>query len=288
MAQTHHNGMAAMMFDYCDETHGGMGYGDEPDCLALGARAAQTLTAREQAFMRLRPELFFASELFQGRYVRRRRQVRNYEALSLCPAATVRYTGERLDQFDLDVLLVCALHSAEQCPAATGMTMIDIRAVAKALLKTAGRTALARVAASLRRLEACRLEVRDGRFVYCLRPVQKVLIDTLEHRCLVELNPEMLRSLRSVQNFSGFVRERLRLRMRSMDRWLHGLLHYSPEVCIPFGGFAALSGNATAQTPQVVKSLDRLRGVVRPKGIGIREGCGLEIHRDFPIAGGPQ
>ncbi|MDR3640532.1 MAG: hypothetical protein P4L39_04350 [Humidesulfovibrio sp.] len=276
------------MFDDYAGINGGMSYGCEPEFLYSDARPAQSLTSQEQAFMRLRPELFFASELFQGRYVRRRRQVRNYEARSICPARTVRYTGERLDQFDLDVLLVCALHCSEQCRSAPGMTKIDIRGIAKVLLKTASKTALPRVAASLRRLESCRVEVRDGRFVYCLRPVQKVLIDTMEQRCLVELNPEMLRSLQSIHNFSGFVQERLRLRMRSIDRWLHGLLHYSSEVCIPFGGFAALSGNAAAQTLQVVKSLDRLRCVVRPDEIGVLEGCGLEIHRDAPVAGGPR
>jgi hypothetical protein len=277
-----------MMFDENIGLDEGMCYGCEPEFLTLAARTAQTLTSQEQSFMRLRPELLFASELFQGRYVRRREQVRNYEARSICSARTVRYTGERLDQFDLDVLLVCALHSSEQCSSAPGMAKIDIRSIAKALLKTPGRTALPRVAASLRRLESCRLEVRDGRFIYCLRPVQKVLIDTVEQRCLVELNPEMLRSLRSIHNFSGFVQERLRLPMCSIDRWLHGLLHYSSEVCIPFGGFAALSGNATAQALQVLKALDRLRCVVRSDEIDILEGCGLEIHRDAPVARGPQ
>jgi len=277
-----------MMFDENIGLDGGMHYGCEPEFLTLDAWAGQRLTSQEQSVMRLRPELFFASELFQGRYVRRREQVRNYEARSICPARTVRYTGERLDQFDLDVLLVCALHSSEQCGSAPGMVKIDMRGIAKALLKTAGRTALPRVAASLRRLESCRFEVRDGRFIYCLRPVQKVLIDTLEQRCLVELNPEMLRSLKSIHNFPSFVQERLRLPMCSIDRWLHGLLYYSSEVCIPFSGFAALSGNATAQALQVRKSLDRLRCVVRQNAMGILEGCGLEIHRDAPAARGPQ
>jgi len=277
-----------MMFDEPTGIDGGMCYGCEPEYLSMNAQATQTLTSQEQSFMRLRPELFFASELFQGRYVRRREQVRNYEARSICQARTVRYTGERLDQFDLDVFLVCALHSTEQHRSAPGMTKIDIRAIAKALLKTAGGTALPRVAASLRRLESCRLEVRDGRFIYCLRPVQKVLIDTTEHRCLVELNPEMLRSLKSIHNFSGFVQERLRLPMCSIDRWLHGLLHYSSEVCIPFGGFAALSGNATAQALQVLKALDRLRCVLRSDEIGVLEGCGLEIHHDVQVARSPQ
>ena len=272
------------MFEEHGSMSGWMGYGWAPGGDA-GAEV-QALTQQEHAFLRLPPELFFASELFQGRYVRRRQRVRDYEVRSTCSARTLRYTGERLDQFDLDVFLACALHAPEQRTTAPMLLKMDLRGVARTVLRNTGAAALERIAGALRRLESARVEVRDVRFACYLQPFQKVLLDTMEHRCLIELNPDMLRSLQRIRNFHGFIRDRFRLRKCSMDRWLHGLLHYSAGVCIPFGGVAELSGNADAQPARVGEALDRLRNVVRPDEIGIWEGGGLEIRSDAPASGG--
>ncbi|WP_419787045.1 hypothetical protein [Pseudodesulfovibrio sp.] len=265
-----------------DLIDGWMGQGWTPDP-ANGA-GALLLTPRESAFLSLPPELFFASELFQGRYVRSRARVHDYPIQSTCSHRTLLYTGERLDQFDQDVFLACAARFPRQTSSAPCALKIDLRSLAREVLKRAGAADRRRVADSLRRLESGRIKIRDGRFTCYLQPIQKAMFDIKADLCIIELNPEMLRALQGLDNLQGFVQERFRLPKVSMDRWLHGVMHYSDRICIPFAGLPALSGNADALPVQVEESLNRLRGSVRMYRLSMGEG-GLEISRNRESGG---
>jgi hypothetical protein len=162
---------------------------------------------------------------------------------------------------------------------------LDIRSLTREVLRTGGRGDRKRVVESLRRLESGRIKIRDGRFTCYLQPIQKALFDDEAGLCLIELNPEMLRSVQKLVNHQAFIRERFQLAKVSIDRWLHGVMHSSSRICIPFGGLPALSGNANALPVQVGKSLDRLRASVRLDRLSVGEG-GLEISRSSRASGG--
>ena len=272
-----------MFDDYAEE--GWMEYGWTPGNGTSGGAATQCLTQQEYAFLNLPAGLLFSSALFQGRYVRRRERVRNMAIRSTYTDRVLYYTGECLDQFDLDVLLACAQHFPKQTSLAPLNLKLDLRAVSRTVLGRGGQSDLRRVVASLRRLEAGRIKVRDGRFTCFLQPVQKALFDTLSNTCMIELNPEMLRSLQSLGNYQVFIRERFSLRKAPMDRWLHGMVRASSSICIPFEGLPELSGNAKAQPGQVEESLNRLRASMRLDHLSLSEG-GLEISRQPRAAGG--
>jgi len=264
------------MYDDDILVEGWMGQGWTPG--SENGEGAEALTQKECAFLSLPPELFFASELFQGQYVRRRTRVRDYPIQSTCSHRALRYTGVRLDQFDQDVFLACAARFPRQKSSAPCARKMDLRGLAREVLKRAGTVDRRRVAESLRRLESGRIKIRDGRFTCYLQPIQKALFDEKAGYCLIELNPEILRSLQCVDNLQGFVQERFRLPKVSMDRWLHGVMHYSDHICIPFAGLPALSGNANAVPVLVAESLDRLSASVRLYRLRMGEG-GLEISR---------
>lgn len=273
------------MFDDDVLDRGWMGRAWTPASRPGRETAALAMTQQEHAFLSLPPELLFASDLFQGRYVRRRVAVRNYAIRSTCADRVMLYSGVRLDQFDLDVFLACCRRFPMQATSAPKAQKLDIRSLAREVLRGAGREDQQRVIESLRRLEAGRIKIRDGRFTCYLQPIQKVLLDEEARLCLVELNPEMLQSLQKPGDHQAFIRERFRLGMVSIDRWLHGVMHSSSCICLPFGGLPALSGNANARPVQVGKSLDRLRASVRLDRLSVGEG-GLEISTNSRVSGG--
>jgi hypothetical protein len=269
---------------YDDDTlvDGWMGRDWTPD--AGNGDDADTLTQKECAFLSLPPELFFASELFQGQYVRRRTRVRDYPIQSTCAGRTLHYTGVRLDQFDQDVFLACAARFPRQKSSAPRTRKIDLAGLTREVLKRAGAADRNRVAESLRRLESGRIRIRDKRFTCHLKPIQKALFDEKAGHCLIELNPEILISLQRLDNLQSFVRERFLLSKVSVDRWLHGVMHYSDRICIPFAGLPALSGNAAAVPLHVEESVNRLRTSVGLYRLSLGEG-GLEISREARAGG---
>lgn len=251
--------------------------------LSPAANPVRSMTQQEHEFLRLPPDLLFASGLFQARYLRRRPALSAVQVQSTCSARSLSYTGEALDQFDLDVYLACARCAPRQVSPAPAALKVDLTATARTLLRTASASAKQRVLDSLRRLESARIRVSDSRFTYDLQPVHKVLHDSETARCLVELNAEILRSLQSVGNLNVFLNERFRLGMKGVDRWLHAMLHFSPGLCIPFRGLAGLAGNAEMPARLLEETLTRLRDVIRPDELNLGK-HGLEISRTSPAA----
>ena len=190
--------------------------------------------------------------------------MRDYPIQSTCTGRTLHYTGVRLDQFDQDVFLACAARFPRQKSSAPRTRKIDLVGLTREVLKRAGAADRSRVADSLRRLESGRIRIRDKRFTCHLQPIQKALFDDKAGHCLIELNPEILISLQRLDNLQSFVRERFLLSKVSVDRWLHGVMHYSDRICIPFAGLPALSGNAAAVPLHVEESVNRLRTSVGP------------------------
>ncbi len=203
--------------------------------------AAQSMTVAEREFMLLPPELLFASDCFQARYVRIRETVAGYAVTSALPQYAARYSGERLDQFDLDVLLGCLRHTL-QTPAGERMVRIPLRVLAQEVARGAGKAAQSRVRASLRRLESGSLHVGNSRYECLFSFLQQVLINRDEGLCLVAVHPMLLESLQGIQRLDLKIRDRNGLAADGLLRWLHALVHCGSQMCIPQGMLPSLGG----------------------------------------------
>jgi hypothetical protein len=133
-------------------------------------KASHALTCQEQHFLSLSPDLLFASNLFMARYARTRPRVRDFEVRSAVPSREARYTGERLDQFDLDVFLTCAQHVGIQPGPASGLVRIDLDKTARELFRDGSAETRGQIIASASPPRGrVRIESGKGRFSCCLR-----------------------------------------------------------------------------------------------------------------------
>jgi hypothetical protein len=196
----------------------------------------------EAVFMHLPPSALLASDLFQAVYARKRPVVSRLPLASTDSARTMRYSGERLDQFDLDVLLACmesSAHTGRRTGTCVGMMTGGI---ARAMKRPDDRATRRKTALSLQRMACGLLEVSNGRLHYTLRIINRLLLDSTQDRCVVEFSPQVFAALRSLPDMRSFTRSRFALRARSLERWLHGMVYVSSEMCIPFDQLGPLSG----------------------------------------------
>ena len=208
----------------------------------LHETGSASITPAERQFMQLPPELLFASDCFQAVYARKRQYVDRHLLVTALPQFTVLYTGERLDQFDLDVLLAC-LRITQRAVPARGMVKISLRELAQRVSRSAGRAVQARVRASLRRLEAGTLHISDARYEFLFSFLQQVMISRENDLCLVAVHPMLLDSLNAIPRLNLKIRDRGALAADGLLRWLHALSHCGSEMCIPQSMLPELSGS---------------------------------------------
>lgn len=164
--------------------------------------------------------LFLASDLFPACSSRRGNRLER-APLNVVPfVQSAVYSGERLDQFDLDVFLGCVLKDIrKEKPARRSM---------RDFLRTLGRRptppCVARLEASLLRLAAARIELADQRFGCCVQLVESVLVDREQGVCRVKAAPEALAALGETERLEELAKVRLRLGQRLLAKWLAGLI----------------------------------------------------------------
>ncbi|UZP68127.1 hypothetical protein N1030_03885 [Desulfovibrio mangrovi] len=201
-----------------------------------------SITPAERQFMLLPPELLFASDCFQAIYARKRQHVSRYPLISALPQFTSLFTGERLDQFDLDVLLACLRRTQREAPV-KGMVRIPLRELAQKVSRSASKAVQSRVRASLRRLEAGTLHISNARYEFMFSFLQQVMINREDDLCLVAVHPMLLESLNVIPRLDMKIRDRGALAADGLLRWLHALSHCCSEMCIPQAMLPELSGN---------------------------------------------
>lgn len=222
-------------------------YQHDREILEIGWRygvspvAAPAITTPERDFMQLPPELLFASDCFQGIYARKRQTVTNFPITSALLRCTALYSGERLDQFDLDVLLFCIRHSVRN-NTTDGMIKVSLRTIAQGVSPGTGKVAFTRVQASLRRLESGTFHISNSNYECMFSCLQQVLFNTASEVCLVGVHPMLLESLNGIRRLDVKIRDRFRLAMDGALRWLHALVHCGCEMCIPHSMLPSLSG----------------------------------------------
>lgn len=166
-----------------------------------------------------KPALFLLSSLFQATYLSRREMLAHSSMATLSRAKIALYSGESLDQFDLDILLYCA----QQPRAATGCMVSPAVLLREMHLRHDERNR-ARLFDGLARLHTGCLEVRKGKYRYMSRFLNRLLLEEGASSCLVEVNDEVLKTLgRGPQRLSKR-QERFSLGRHGVDKWLHGAL----------------------------------------------------------------
>ena len=165
------------------------------------------------------PNGFLRSALF-GAIAKGKRRYIDGEQLAALDGIEIRYTGQRLDQGDLDawesVLHAVRLQElGSQC-----------RLTSYALLKLMGKTDTGKNRATLHkritRLRAGTVELKQGRYVYIGGLVGEAFMDEDTQEWVIELNPK-LRSLYGADQFTQVDwAVRHALDGKPLAQWLHG------------------------------------------------------------------
>lgn len=213
-----------------------------------------------------KPSLYLVSNLFPALAASRRRVAADLLLETVSHTKTMRFTGERFDQRDLDVVLLCVQLAVENGSRTADFTLNEMLRRLGCRVDAVKRDWLEK---SLRRLEAGRIEIADERYSCRMRLLDRVLLDNAKGRCLIDLDAEAIGAFRSAPGLTAFIRERLSLRSNCLAKWLLGMLWVFPEDClIDLPRLLSLSGFSTrspaifaAETRDALEML-RERGLI--------------------------
>lgn len=133
---------------------------------------------------------------------------------------SVRFTGQQLDQSDLDVWLAC-LHRLGEVPAGN-QVYFSIYGFLKSLGRNTGKSDREWLKNSLSRLSACLIEMGDGRYFYSGHLINDYYRDEESGESVLTLNPKIL-SFFSKELWTGIILdERKKLKGKVLSQWLHG------------------------------------------------------------------
>jgi predicted transcriptional regulator len=172
------------------------------------------------AELRTCPSCVLRSALF-GVVQRGRRKALEGEILATWEGVTIRYTGWRLDQADLDVWLA-ALHLAREHHLG-----VRVSVTLNAMLRTIGRPTAGSshewLKGAIRRLTACAVEITRQRRTYWGSLIEKGCRDEETGEFVIVLNPE-LAVLFEDDDFTRLEWEIRRSLGMDLAKWLHGYI----------------------------------------------------------------
>lgn len=165
------------------------------------------------------PNGFLRSALF-GAIAKGKRRYIDGEPLAAVDGVEIRYTGQRLDQGDLDVW-ESVLHSVRLQELGS-----QCRLTSYALLKLMGKTDTGKNRATLHkritRLRSGTVELKQGRYVYIGGLIGEAFKDEQTQEWVIELNPK-LRALYGADQFTQVDWSvRHALDGKPLAQWLHG------------------------------------------------------------------
>lgn len=133
---------------------------------------------------------------------------------------TVKFTGQQLDQADLDVWLGC-LHHLKDSPVGTEV-YFTMKGFLKFIGRNAGKSDKEWLRDSLSRLSSCLIEVGDGTHFYSGHLINEFYRNEVECEYALTLNPKML-AFFSDELWTGVdFEKRKELKRKSTAKWLHG------------------------------------------------------------------
>jgi hypothetical protein len=180
--------------------------------------------------------MYLLSDLFTARYMAASGFAHGKVLATMARGKEVVYTGEILDQWDLDLLVHCAMKTS-LAPGKSRQVRLDPQEfLAVHGLRNDVRNR-ERVFGSLVRMHTGGIEIAGADYTYMTRLLNRVLVDRGRRFCLLEANVDLVASLRREAHIAMDVGDRMILGKNGMAKWLHGML------MVFRGGFSAhLSG----------------------------------------------
>ncbi len=229
--------------------------------------------------VRTAPNGFLRSALF-GAIKKGPRRYMEKELMASIDGVTIRYTGLRLDQGDLDVWL-SVLHAVRL--QALGS---ECRLTSYALLKLMGKTDTGKNRATLHtritRLVANALEVNQGRYSYIGSLIAGAAKDEDTQEWVIELPPK-LRPLFAADQFTQVEwAVRHTLNGQPLAQWLHGFYasHAKPYP-IKIETLHKLCGSEAGEMWKFAQTLRKALDAVTEASNAHGEGFSYEIYRDL-------
>ena len=225
------------------------------------------------------PNGFLRSALF-GAIAKGKRRYIDGEQLAALDGVEIRYTGQRLDQGDLDVW-ESVLHAVRLQELGS-----QCRVTSYALLKLMGKTDTGKNRATLHkritRLRAGTVELKQGRYVYIGGLIGEAFKDEETQEWVIELNPK-LRALYGGDQFTQVdwgVRHALD--GRQLAQWLHGF-YASHAKPFPFKveTLLSLSGSENADPYSSKQKLRKALDAVADASAAHGEGFSYDIRGDL-------
>ncbi len=169
------------------------------------------------------PATYLVSDLFIASYMGASAHVEHKPLRTLSARKKVYFTGRVFDQWDLDVLTYCTIHTTSKQG-----NSLPLRVNVGDLLHSVGlrkdRNNRERLFQSLSRLHEGQLEIVGSRYRYMTRLVDRVLLDEKHQYCLVGVNNDVIGSIRQSKRMEAEFRDRLRLGRNGLAKWLYGAL----------------------------------------------------------------
>jgi len=204
-----------------------------------------------------------------------RRYMRRKELIATQDGVTIKYTGEQLDQADLDVWEQ-ALHLARTQALGTECHFTAHRFLT-ALGRSTGKHNHEWLQASFVRLAGAVVEITAGRRTYFGTLIGGGIRDEDTGRYVVEINPKLVKFYGRTQWTQIDWAQRQRLRGKPLALWLHGFYasHAAPYP-LRVASLHKLSGSQTKQLryfkKNLTQALQALQAVGAIKSFEIRDG----------------
>ena len=182
-----------------------------------------------------------------------RQYMRRKELIAAQDGITIRYTGEQLDQTDLDVWEQ-ALHLARQQALGIQCRFTE-KGFLKALGRQSGKSGREWLRSAFARLTATAVEISDGRWTYGGNLLE-FYRDEDTGRTVLEINPKLAKFFGRSQWTQIDWEQRQRLRGKPLALWLHGFYasHAAPYP-LTVAYLHKLSGSRTKQLRYFKKNL---------------------------------
>lgn len=222
----------------------------------FNARAPKT------AFRPQSSSMYLLSSLFRAEYMAEAEFMQAMPIATLHGKKQLLFTGERFDQWDLDVLLYCALHT----PLRSGRPE-PFQFTPGELLHDFGmrNTVLnrQRVGDSLRRLHNGVVEIKGDGYRYMTRFMDRVLVDSRTERYIAETNGDVATAFRA-DSTACAARVRKHLRNDGLAKWLHGAISiHKGGITADYASLHALSAPKVRTMRLFSNRLDKALALLR-------------------------
>ncbi len=169
------------------------------------------------------PATYLVSDLFVAGYMGASAFVEHKPLRTLSARKKVYFTGRVFDQWDLDVLTYCTIHTSSK-QGKTSPLRVDVGDLLHAIGHRKDRNNRERLFQSLSRLQEGQIEIVGARYRYMTRLVDRLLLDEKHQFCLVDVNNDVIASIRQSKRMESEFRDRLRLGRNGLAKWLYGAL----------------------------------------------------------------